>query len=352
MTLQDLLNTDVSALGGWVRQGYAWWIDELTQILPDSWRRNGRSDRPIAELGPEDAPVRVWRHGRFTEVIEHAAPRRQAADLGLPSGLVLVRRLTLPAVGLADLKRLVALELDRLTPFRPDQVYFDIELLERDRETGRQALVLGVILREDAEAALERARRLGITPLRLGVIEDGALKFDFLQPLRAAGRGGRSDNRQLLWWLGAATLIALNVGILVLKDMGDVADLRRAVDLQRPTVALALKLRQRVEGEAGARKALLDRRAHNEPLRIEDAVTRAFPAPQWVQRLEWNGRAVRIVGFRDPNFDVLAAIHGSPALGAPRELNASAAPAPGAKPAFDVIAEPGAAPPPNGGVRR
>lgn len=340
MTLQDLLNTDVAALGGWARQGWDWWTGELAQMVPERWRRSGRAQRPWVELGAEGAPVRLWRRGRFTERLEPAPGRALTADVGLPAAAVLQRRLSLPAVGRADLKRLVALELDRLTPFRADQVYFDIELLERDRESGRQALLLAVIPRAEAEAALERAGRHAVTAARLGVVDGEGLRFDFLEAMRAAGRGGRPDRRLLYGWAAAAGLIALNLAILVFKDMDDIASLQRAVDLQRPTVALALKLRQRVEQEAALRQGLLAQRAHDEPLRIEDAVTRAFPAPQWVERLEWNGHAVRIVGYRDPGFDVLAAIRKSRALGAARALTSPNATVPGAKPAFDVIAEP------------
>ena len=65
--------------------------------------------------------------------------------------------------------------------------------------------------------------------------------------------------------------------------------------------------------------ALLTRRSAHEPLRILDAATRALPRGQWVQRFEWNGRAVRLVGFKQPGFDVLTALRG-PALTTPRSL--------------------------------
>ena len=38
MTLQELLNADVSSIGQWARQGFAWWIDELSTLLPANWR--------------------------------------------------------------------------------------------------------------------------------------------------------------------------------------------------------------------------------------------------------------------------------------------------------------------------
>ncbi len=344
MTLQELLNSDVGALGASVRQGYDWWIGELAQLVPDRWRRRAAGGRPLVELRQDLGPPRLRRRGRRDEVIGPKRKRALSADLGLGPAQVLTRSVVLPAVGMADLRRLVALELDRLTPFRPDQVYFDIELLERDQQAGRQALRLAVIPRADAEAALEQAARYGVAPLRLGVLDGESLRFDFLPALRAAGRGARANRALTLWWSLAAGLIALNVAVLAIKDMDDVATLRSTVEAQRPMVALALKLRQRVEQEAAVRTTLLARRAHNEPLRIEDAVARAFPSPQWIQRLEWNGRSLRLVGYRDAGFDVLAAARRSGVLGAPRSLSNVDPATAGAKPQFDLIAEPAGEP--------
>lgn len=342
MTLQDLLNTDVRAIGEALRQGWAWWTDELGQLAPERWRRARSADRPVADLGEAGPTLRLWRRGRFSEVAPGARPR--AADLGLAPRQVLVRQVVLPAVGRADVLRLVALELDRLTPFQPDQVYIDVERVTVDRAQGRQTLRLAVVPRPEAEAALERARRHGLSPLRLGVLEAAELSFDFLPAIRAAGRGGRPDRALPLWWAAAGALLALNLSILVLRDVDDLANLRQTVELQRPTATLAASLRRRVELEARARRGLLDRRAQNDPLRIEAAVTRAFAPPAWIQRLEWNGRTLRLVGYAPPGYDVLAAIRRSRALGEPRALTRGEAASPAAKPPFDLVTQPTGAP--------
>jgi general secretion pathway protein L len=341
MTLQELLNSDVGTIGEGFRQGWDWWVDELAQMTPERLRRGGRADPPVAEIGGTDGAIRLWRRGRFSEISTGAKPR--SAALGLAPDQVLTRQVALPAVGRADARRLIALDLDRLTPFRPDQVYFDFERLDLDRGLGRQTLQLAVVPRPVADAALERARRHGLSALRLGVLDAGELRFDFLPALRAAGHGGRADRRRLIWWAAAALLIGLNLAALVLKDASDVGRLRDAVEQQRPAAALATNLRKRVESEASRRRALLSRRTHDDPLRIEAAVTRAFPPPQWIQRLEWNGRTLRLVGFRDAGFDVLAAIRKAGDLGEPRALTSDAA-APAGRPQFDLVTQPPGAP--------
>jgi general secretion pathway protein L len=293
-------------------------------------------------LAADGKSARVWRRGRFAELREGAQARVQGADLGLHPDMVLEREAVLPALSLPDLRRLVTNDLDRLTPFRADEVYLDIAPIGPEPAPGRRTVRLAVIPRADAEAALEAARRCGVAPRRIGVTgsPDHALRYDFAPALRAAGRGGRADRAPLYWWGAALALIAVNLAVLVARDMNDVGALRRTVEAQRPVVELALKLRQRVDGETAARAALVQRRGQNEPLRILDGAARALPPPQWVQRLEWNGRLVRLSGFRDPGFDVLAAARASAVMARPRTLNGGEATPGAARPAFDLVAEP------------
>lgn len=334
MSLQDILNADVGNLSAWLGQAAQWWLEELGQIVPAAWRRRIGPGDSIAELGDEGGPVRIWRRGRFAERYEGMAAALSAHLVVSPSK-VLTRPIVLPPLPAADLRRLAAQELDRLTPLREDQVYFDIE-----RAAGGSALRLGVIKRVDADAALERARRFGLTPLSLGVMEADGTSFDFLKAAR-----GRTDRRAVWLWAVVAVLVAINVGVWVWKDMDDLAALRRVVELQRPTAAMAVKLRARVEAEAAARQSLLAERDKDEPLRVLDAATRAFPSPQWLERLEWNGRNVRLAGFGEPTFNVLAAVAAEPALGSPRRLGGGGAPATaGGKAAFDIVAERGKGP--------
>jgi general secretion pathway protein L len=334
MTFRDLLGNDLGPWAAGLHQSFQWWTDELARMAPPSWRRRPRPHEAVAEIGSHGPTVRLWRGSRFQERLEGRS-RPLAVYLAAPREQVLTRTLVLPPLPAADLRRLAAQELDRLTPFRPEEVCFDVERLEPgDRPAGE--VLLGVIRLTDLDAAVARAERFGLTPLGVGVLQGGRLRFDFLR----AVRGARANRRLIGLWSAVAVLAAINVAVAMWKDMDDVAALRRAVDLQRPTVELATKLRARVEKETADRRALLARRDWNEPMRIEDAATRAFPAPQWIERMEWNGRTVRLAGFRDPNFNVLSAIATQPVLGAPRTLSNGAPGGAGAKVSFDVIAEP------------
>ena len=349
MTLEELLNADVAVIGRLLREGLAWWGRELAELVPPALRaRPARSARWLAQMSGEDGSVRLWRGGAPVEVLDTphdvglgATLRR--ADLMLPAGAVLTRDLELPRLSAGDLRRLMTLNLDRFTPFSAERAYFDTVVLERAADGATQRVRLGVIGRANGRAALERAGELGLKAERLGVASgpDGSgFQFDFMPAVRAVEGGDPTRRRLAYLWAACAVLVGLNLAAVVVRDMHDVNRLQGLVDVQQPAVTLALKLRKTVEAEQARRIDLLQRRAADEPLRIIDAATKVLPPGQWVQRLEWNGRAVRLVGFKQPGFDVLAALRATPALRRPRSLLSEAPQrTPSGQEPFDVMAD-------------
>jgi general secretion pathway protein L len=342
MTLQDLLNADVNSIGPAIRRGLAWWGRELNELLPPSLReRRRRTAKWLAQMSG-DGVIRLWRDGVPAGETEAVQVAVRPADLIAPDGAVLVHELDLPRLSGADLHRLMALNMDRYTPFTADLVYFDTVVIDRPADSAKQRVRLGVLSRDRGRALLDRASAAGLKVLRLGVgvgPEARTLEFDFMRAIRLEEGGDPTSRRRTYLWFTCAALVAINVAIAVGRDMNDVGQLQRLVDAQQPTVILAMRLRKTVESERGRRLALLTQRSVHEPLRILDAATRALPAGAWVQRLEWNGRAVRLVGFKPASFDVLTAVQG-PALSNPRSLLSDMPPkTPSGQEPFDIMAD-------------
>lgn len=335
--VKDILNTDLTTVGRWAREGLAWWLEELASLVPASWRP--RSARPSLVAQPTgEGGWRLHQDG----VPIAAAPGQSRVDLVLPQGQVLVREIELPLLSPKDTRHMVALDIERLSPLRAEAVFFDTELAVRDEERRRQTLRLGVIDRAAAVEALERAREAGLEPAAMGVASPRGDErwFDFMPALRHAA-GVRAPGGKLgQWWALVAGLIALNILILVLRDMNDVAAMRRTVEEQKPAVTAAMNIRKRVEDESARRIALLRRRAQAEPQRILNAATLALPAGSWTQRFETNGKTVRLVGYKPPAVDLVAALRASPAFANPRSqtMDVTAPGANGAQP-FDIVAD-------------
>jgi hypothetical protein len=341
LNLKDIMNADLRTVGQWARDGLAWWLEELSGLVPAGWRP--RSARPSLVAQPhKDGAYRLMQDGVPLDAAHAASLQNRRVDLVLPQGEVLVREIELPLLSPKDTRHMVALDIERLSPMRADATFFDTEVIGRDEERRRQSLLLGVIERGAAVRALEHARAAGLEPAAMGVASrrGDQRHFDFMPALRHAS-GVRSPGGRLpQWWALAAGLIAINVAVLVFRDMADVSAMRRSVESQKPAVDAALRIRKRVEDENTRRIALLRRRAAAEPLRILNAATLALPAGAWTQHYEANAKTVRLVGYKPPAVDLTAAVRASPVFANPRSqtMDVSAPGANGAQP-FDIVAD-------------
>lgn len=320
MTLAEILNADMATIARWLRAGWRWWIGELSTLAPAGVRRLLDSRPRLAAVWSGDR-FRLYRDGRLLDLgngTRSAQTRPRPVLLLLGGHDVLVREIETPPLPLADVRRMVTLDADRLTPFAPDAVYVDAEILERGQR--RQTVAVAAWPRAAADRMLALALDHGLSPrvISVGAPSLDTPKFNF-RPLvdAAAGTSGEPPRAALLWALAALLLLA-NGATLILRDIADLERLRSVVEAQAPAVDGALRLRQRVVAEQVARQALFDRRAAHDPVRTLNVLSRAVPLSAWVQRLAWTGGTARIAGYAKGGANVLEALRQAPEIAAAR----------------------------------
>jgi general secretion pathway protein L len=337
VNFKDLLSTDHEAIIQWLMHAFRWWVDELTTMVPPQWRdRFLNRTAALAEFGDHEI---VYRKGETGELL--AEKPRRAVKVVLPEHAVLTRQLDLPALPMSDLKRMLSLDLDRLTPFKAEQVLFDAEIVGRDEEKGRQQVLLGVLPRSSAEGILERARANALEPGSISIASSGwpSPKLDFLPAIREVAGGTAARRRAAYLWIAAGVLLVFNLFMLSYRDANATDQLREAVESQQSPVTVAMRLRDKVQKEAALRAALLKQKKQNSPLPILEAVTNALPNGVWVSRFEWNGKTVHIRGFQKDTPDLLAKLEASPLLRNARSLNTDTRVAEASSGAFDLAVD-------------
>jgi len=320
MNFKDIANMDMETALQWLLLGWRWWINELTAMLPPQWRALlARRSRVVAEF---DGGAIVYRKEGSSEILP-AKPRGRIRFL-MPPGQVLTRQMDLPLLPMSDIKRMLALDIDRLTPFHADQVFFDAEIITRDQDSGRQQVALGVLPRSVVAQTMADVREHNLQPASLGMaVREGSIGsgFDFLAAMRETQGGDAAQRRSLYWWGAAAGLVALNLLLFGYRDSNNLDQLRQTVEAQQAPVAVAVRTRDKVDREAARRAALLESQARTSPLPVLDAVTRAMPPDAWVKRFEWNGRTVHVTGTRKTSPDIIARLEASPVLRNARSLS-------------------------------
>lgn len=337
MTLSKLLNSDVTTVGQWLRGGLAWWVSELAGMLP-ARARVWFETRPSLTAEPlDEGGYRFTRNGRTVMETLGAARRPRQVTLRLPRDGVLLREAPAPAMPERDLRRMLQLDIDRLTPFRSDQVFVDVAL----GAAGSRRAIVAAVPRERAVRALAQASAAGLDARALGVAgtSEAELALDFLPAMREAKVVPRPNlNRAVIW--GAVALLALaNLGVAVGRDMLQVRALRQKVEAQQAEVDQARALRRKALTEGARRADILRRRASGEPLRMLDAITGAMPDGAWVDRLAWDGKSVRMSGYRQEQIDVAAALRSAPLISNVRNSGAEILARQAAGQPFDLTAD-------------
>lgn len=295
MDLRTILDADMGTVAGWLRAGLAWWADELRAMVPARWRRPQLLATRIDWRGPDD-----WsRTGPGAVLPVLIDPAR-----------CLVRTMDLPALPQADLQRLVVLDADRIFPLPADRIV----VAARPDPERRGQVAVAAFPRDAAAAMLADLAAQAIRPTTIGVADPaqpGAMAIDFGPALAQAGLIAPAVATRRIWWVIAGFLFALNLGLLVLRDMQAVARVEALVEAQAPAVRAARIMTDRIGSTQRAAAQLAARRADRDALAMLAAITRALPEKAWVQRLIWDGESIRVSGYRRADADVIGALRRS-----------------------------------------
>jgi hypothetical protein len=334
MSVRDALDADVGVLAQRGRDFLGWWGGELADMAKPLLRPSGGGRAGLAAERGRDGVYRLYRHGEA--IGEHRAGDKPIrAALTLPSDAALVQHLWRPLLSERDLVRMTVLDMDRLTPFTRNEVYYDIVIAPKAEGADQRQVRLAVAPRTVADACLELAALEGVEPLAL-IADTAEGPIDFLPAVRQRNGGGATTPRlehPIAWGLVAA-LLAANVALAVWRDVQATNTIQGLVATQAPVVQRVQLASRRVAQLQADAAAQAGARRRGEPLRILEAASAALPDGAWVQRLSWDGQELRLTGQAKPGVDVLAGLKRAPLLADAHAIDAAST----AVPAFDVAA--------------
>ena len=303
---------------------WRWWTDELAQVVPErfaSLRGAGRVPQLALErnevvvveprgLGaaarvPLDPADPARSRGAVRALLERAGEQRGRARVALAREETLMRRVTMPAATEENLTQVLGFEMDRLTPFRAEDVYFDHRVLGRDAAAGTLSVLLVVARREVVDARVEALRALGVSVQGVTVRDEpagGGAPIDLL-PSEQRGERESAQERTVRRGLLVAVVVLLAAVLLlpVWRKRETVIALHpvvgRAAAEAQATDVLARELERMVTDY----NFLLTRKHSSPPaLAYVEDVSRLLPDNTWVQQLDLKaagkGREVQITG--------------------------------------------------------
>jgi len=299
---------------------WRWWMRELAPLLPAAPRSAlaRRRARPVIEFGEGEAAI--WRpelvDGALTLVrvasialsgdasadvtgraaIDAVAAAQGPGARGAPRLLialapkqVLRKEIVLPMAVEENLERTLAYDLDRHTPFRPDQVYFDAVVIDRDPAKKTLRVDWAAALKSVVDAAKRRAEDWGAAVIAV-VPGPASTVPSRLNLLPAEARA-----RRMLWlqwqvWVPTALVALVAAAVIVvplLQKRGYAIALLQQTDAARAQAEAADGVRREFERLQGDYNYALARKyMYPGAVQIIDDITRVLPDDTWISQLE------------------------------------------------------------------
>jgi general secretion pathway protein L len=279
-------------------QFLAWWKSHLWQSLPESTRQAlTKSARPFTIAPSQD---RVWSErsdwskplkiSQTTLLSGDATKLRSVALLvGEESGLR--RVVDFPLAVEARLDQVLAYELDRLTPLRAQDLYFDYRIVGRNAARNACSVELTAAPKARIDDAIAQAKNMGAEVTRValtpGDIDHG------LNLLRSQAADQSSDKKDPLRWLTPA-LIALCVLLAlalvffpIYQKRAQVIALLPIETQARSDAEAASVIQRQLERQVTDYNHVLKRK-HASPIAVQvlDDVGKRLPDDTWAQTFE------------------------------------------------------------------
>lgn len=325
------LRLAVSPFGQFLR----WWGAELREMLPKGIKAHmsHAQGRVVARLGPDglelgwfeagelqildafgpDQDVRVQRQ-QISDLLHERELDESPRDLLLPADDVLFKTVSLPLAAESNLRQALAYEMDRNTPFRAGDVYFDYRVLDRDREKSQLRAEMVVTPRAAVDGQIETLEARGLAPSGLDVERDGRPAGLNLLPL---DRRHRSVNRR--------TRINLLLGVVVLLLLAGVMmqslwlreqqtdRVNEAIEDVRVEARRVQNIRSEIEDATEAAGFMIGRRMETTPsVKVLAEATRLMPDDTYLDRFRvWDGK-VQFQGKSDNAQRLIEIVNNSP----------------------------------------
>jgi general secretion pathway protein L len=317
---------------------FAWWGAELAASLPApvrAWLGRGptwlaldvsASTLSLHHVGDPHVLVRIdpasapdLQRSALREGLAGIDPSAWRVALCLPPAAVLRRRVVLPVAARGDLRQALAWEMDRQTPFRADEVYYDVRAAGAV-SGNRLAVELVVAPHAQVDPWLHQLALIGLGIDAVDVSEEvGRSGFNLLPP---AQRARRPDPRRRLNWILAVIAVVLAVLAMhqwVANRCTALAAMQTEVGSLRVQARQVAAMHRTLAGKIAASRFLAQHRAQSATvIDVLDDLTHRLPDATWLERLSVDGDQVAMQGQSPQATALLERLKGSALLGEPR----------------------------------
>ena len=315
-----------------LRKFWTWWIGELKAIVPSFLQGLiARTQELLVLETEEDRLLLIHREGerehrlaehsletgRFPErselIRQHPALQDTRVALRLSPTQGLRRQLKLPMAAEENLHQVIGLEMDRLTPFKRDQVYFAAQVRERIKASRQLGVELVLTPKASLDDLMDRLQQAGWLPAL--VYLSGESKPAELNLLPEQFKPKANKPLEYLHIGLASVAVAALILVLAMPAwLTRTEVLRVQSELKRASKAAKEVEAMREQAEKLLHQAqVLQLKKKAEPILVDalEELSRVIPDDTWLNGLQYGNRRVVIQGQSPSASLLLQQIEGS-----------------------------------------
>jgi general secretion pathway protein L len=217
---------------------FKWWLSELADMLPNGKSKQIKSSQHsvnliVTESGYQlkweseekvESATNKFLSDEALELYKQAIERNKklnvkACNIFLHQKMLLNRVLTLPLATEENLQNVIAYEMDRYTPFKREDVYFDAQVQSRNKAEKKITVSLRVVKKKAMSELLKFIESSQLSIENIYCVDEnlesigGPLRFSDIINSSTATKSRSSANKYLLVLAGILTVIALAMPI-------------------------------------------------------------------------------------------------------------------------------------------
>jgi len=309
---------------------WRWWSKELVALLPTSMQQAiaASNERLFAQVSGKNLVVfqgsieRMQELAQFPlDAVDSALPDIQAnarqVVLLLPPDRILDTTVTLPAATEENLREVLAFEMDQLTPFTVDQVYYGFDIVDRSSAKGTIDLRLLVSPRSAVDELLSALQRVRLRPSVVSAKADS----ERLHDINLLPRDHVQKARAATQWLNtglastALVLLAAVIAIPLLQKQQQVAELEPQVTAAMEAAQEGSRLKRNIElVTTGSTELVARKEARPMTIAIIDEMSRILPDNTWLSRIDIASDEIQVQGQSEAAESLIGLIEESPAF--------------------------------------
>jgi len=290
-----------------------WWGNQLLDLVPEQLRRAAMEAEAVIADASTPGVLVLRRRRRGVEqflgqmrlddpvsatirAVLNGRSHGEQVFLRLPETVVLERNLVLPLAAERDPQQVLAYEMERLTPFSADEVFWGFTIEARDRARSRLVLQLTLIPRSAVAALIELLTELGGRPNLLEVATPGRIPSIRLSHEPAPAALIPLSAKTLAY--AAALLAALVLLSPYVRQTLEMADLKHTLSSMSQQVTQAETLQQEISGAGAAHDAVAAEKTRlGDTLEALAVITEILPDDSYLTEFTMRERKITLTGF-------------------------------------------------------